>query len=266
MRRFALITLLLLPLVWAAARPLGQKNASSAEASGSSYLGVAVMGIDDNIANELQLHDEQGALVRWVADGSPASRAGIKRDDIILQFNGKAVKDASDLGRFVHEVAPGRKAKLKINRDGKIVTVPVTLAALRSPSAPVASNSIRLDLAAPDFFTSDMPLPALLWRNNVLGIEYEGIDAQLAAYFGVKQGLLVRYVLDRSAGEAAGLKAGDVLVKVASRPCVNPRDVGAAIRSHADQGKPITLEIVRDRKLRTLAVTVENMRQQATPE
>ena len=261
MRRFVLITLLLLPLVGAEARPPAQKSAS-----GSSYLGVAVVQIDDAIANELQLQNEQGALVRWVANGSPASRAGIKPGDIILQFNGKEINDASDLGRFVHEIAPGRKAKLKIDREGKMVTVAVTIAGLRSPSAPAVSNSIRLDLAAPDFFTSDMPLPALLWRNNVLGIEYESIDAQLASYFGVKQGLLVRYVLDGSSGAAAGLKAGDVLVKVASRPCVNARDVGAAIRSYGNQAKPITIEIVRNRKPRTLAVPVENIRRQAIPE
>jgi serine protease Do len=51
------------------------------------------------------------------------------------------------------------------------------------------------------------------WHNNPLGIDYENLDSQIAEYFGVKQGLLVRYVRHSSVAEKAGLKAGDVVVK-----------------------------------------------------
>lgn len=243
-----------------------QPSASTAGPIGTSYLGVAVEPLDEEIANELRLPDGQGVLVRWVANGSPASKAGIKPNDIIVQFNGHDLNEVADLGRFVHEAPPGRKAKLKIFRDGKLLTTSITLSALRSPSVPPSGNSIRLDLAAPDFFTSDMPLPALLWRSNVLGIEYESIDAQLAAYFGVKQGLLVRYVLDRSPAQQAGVRAGDVLVEVARQQCASARDVGWAIRNRANPGKPVELEIVRDRKSHKFTVNLQGARNQALPE
>jgi serine protease Do len=277
MRSIAVLTSLL--LLCAATQPLrshpaihpvsaqedSEQDVSSNGYANSSYLGVAVVPLNDEMLSELKLRDGQGALVRWVAEGSPASKAGVRPNDIILQFNGHDINDVSDLGRLVHQAPPGRKAKLRMIRDGKVMTIAVTPVALRAPSAP-AGNSIRLDLAAPDFFTSDMPLPALFWRSNFLGIEYESIDAQLAAFFGVKQGLLVRYVLERSAAQAAGLRAGDVLVKVANRQCVNPRDVGQALRNRANPGKPIPLEIVRDGKTRTLVLNTAETRNQPSPE
>lgn len=277
MRSIAVLSLFL--LLSAATQPLrsqatvrpvsaqddSEQNGVSSNVS-SSYLGVAVVPLDDEMSSELKLRDGQGALVRWVAEGSPASKAGIRPNDIILQFNGHDINDVSDLGRFVHQASPGRKAKLRMIRDGKAVTILVTPGTLRAPSAPVPGSSIRLDLAAPDFFTSDMPLPALFWRSNFLGIEYESIDSQLAGFFGVKHGLLVRYVLDRSAAQASGLRAGDVLVKVANRQCASPRDIGQAIRNRANPDKPIPLEIVRDHKTRALVLNLPETRNQPSPE
>jgi serine protease Do len=92
----------------------------------------------------------------------------------------------------------------------------------------------------------------------MLGIEAESVDSQLAEYFGVKEGVLVRSVLKASAAEKAGLKAGDVITKVDTAKVSSPREITNAIRSK--QGGTFPLTLVRDRKEMTLNVTLDQAR------
>jgi S1-C subfamily serine protease len=87
----------------------------------------------------------------------------------------------------------------------------------------------------------------------MLGMECEPLSAQLAQYFGVKGGVLVRSVQPGSPAESAGLRAGDVISAIAGQRLMNAQDVGSCLRSHAT-GDVIPLSVTRDRKMITLNV------------
>ena len=100
----------------------------------------------------------------------------------------------------------------------------------------------------------DVPSPLLLWRSSMLGIECEGVDSQLAAYFGVQRGVLVRFVLDDSSAKKAGIRAGDVITSVGGRQVATPRDITAALRLDRRDKRKIPIVMIRNHKDLTLHV------------
>ena len=107
----------------------------------------------------------------------------------------------------------------------------------------------------------DIPSMVTLVRSSALGLEEETLpaDGQLADFFGVKEGVLVRSVTHESPAEKAGLKAGDVIVKVGDSKVSTSRDVATALRAaRPDRGVPVT--VVRNKKEVALSVTLEDRR------
>jgi serine protease Do len=104
----------------------------------------------------------------------------------------------------------------------------------------------------------DLPHVYMGARSAVLGIEGESLDrqAQFADFLGVKDGVLVKSVIRNSAAEKAGIKAGDVIVKVDDRAVDSPREISSALRQ-AGSKKTVTVTLVRNKKEMQLPVTVE---------
>jgi serine protease Do len=223
---------------------------------GGSYLGVGFVDIDADRAAALKLGDARGVEVTKVEQGSPAAAAGIKAGDVLLTYNGENILGAQQLVRMVQETPQGRKIRVEYWRDGKTQNVIVTLTAPRVRGLEDFPNDV---VVSPEFshlrtlVMPDIPNTLLVWKSPVLGIECEGVDSQLAQYFGVKQGVLVRSVRKGSAADKAGLKAGDVLTTIGGENVATPRDVTSFLRMH-DSGKPITLALMRDHKELTLNI------------
>ena len=95
------------------------------------------------------------------------------------------------------------------------------------------------------------------WRSSVAGIEAESLDSQLAEYFGVKEGVLVRSVVRGSAAEKSGLRAGDVIVKVDDTRISNPREISTTIRANRSK-QTLPVQVVRDKRELTLQLPVED--------
>jgi S1-C subfamily serine protease len=98
----------------------------------------------------------------------------------------------------------------------------------------------------------------MTWQNPVLGIEGESLrsEEQLADFFGVKEGVLVKSVRKNSAAEKAGLKAGDVVVKVDDSTVATPQEITRALRALGSK-KTFTVTVVRNKKEMPLTVTME---------
>lgn len=232
------------------------------------YLGLAVSALNEDVAHELGASDATGALVRGVQEGSPAAKAGLQPNDIITELNGKPLNTAAELGSLVSELRPGRKVHLNVMRNGKMLHLTAILGA--RPAPPPIEGGTRIDLPSSEYFFPDMPSPALRWRSSVLGVEYEGVDSQLAEFFGVKHGVLVRFVRPGSVAQIAGLRAGDILIKVDEKSIAGPRELAMALQDHQSGDRTLPVEIMRDRKQRTLTLKLgaDDMRapwKQATP-
>ena len=220
---------------------------------GSSYLGVGVAEVDAERAKALNFKEERGAEVKSVDEDSPASKAGVKVNDVILEYNGQRVEGAEQLIRLVAETPVGRQAKLLVSRNGAAQTL---TAAIGSRPRGLVWNGGEFKFNMPEIRIPDMPRMVQSLQSRSLGVESEPLNSQLAEYFGVKEGVLVRSVIKGSAADKAGLKAGDVITKIGDKKVGSPKDISNALRS-TTPGKAFPVTVTRDRKETTVNATIE---------
>jgi serine protease Do len=222
----------------------------------SSFLGVGVAEVDTEQAKELKLKEERGVEVKNVEDDSPAGKAGVKVGDVVLDYNGQRVEGAEQFVRLVRETPVGRQVKLLISRNGSTQTLTATIGS-RSVSAVFTKElgDFEKEMKNLGSRMPDLPRPTMTMQSRALGVESESVGSQLAEYFGVKEGVLVRSVLHGSAAEKAGIKAGDVITKVGDRKVTNPSEISAALR--ALSGKSVSITLTRSQKEMTVNVTLD---------
>lgn len=232
--------------------------------SGRSFLGVGVAEIDTERAKTLKLQEERGVEITKVVEDSPAAKAGLKAGDVVLEYNNQRVVGTEQFVRLVRETPVGRTVRLVVNRDGATQTITATIGS-RKGRAIVVTPKVDVDRLKRDleelrkFRMPDIPKAFMSWRTTVLGVEAESIESQLAEFFGVEEGVLVRSVMKDSPAEKAGLKAGDVIVKVDDKKVATPRDVSNIIRS-AREKKTFPITVVRNRSEMTVSVTLDDER------
>jgi serine protease Do len=217
----------------------------------AGYLGVRLGDIDAERAKALKLPEEGGVEIKAVQEGSPSDKAGIQPGDVLLTYSGEPLLGSQQLARLVRETPPGRHVKVQYWRAGKKESTVIVV----GTGGPAGMNAVpgwpRPDWPPP---VIDFPSPLLVWRNSAVGIEFERVDSQLAAFFGVKSGVLVRSVQHGSPGEKAGLKAGDVIFSVAEQPLTSEHDFSALLRQ---RGAAVPLSVMRDHKRLDLTINLQ---------
>jgi serine protease Do len=223
-----------------------------------SYLGVGWRDVSPEMAKALKLPETAGVWVTKLAPNSPAAAAGIKEGDVVMQFNGQRVEGGEQIARMVRETAAGKEVKLQIYRDGapQIITAKIVL----HPAMVIQGELVPIQPRTQVFqgFSQDVPLNRMSWGIGVLGAELESLEGQLAEFMGVKDGVLVRSVVRGLAAERAGLKAGDVILRVGDAKVTTPADVSGRIR--AGRGQSATLTVLRDRREINLTVALDGNR------
>jgi serine protease Do len=174
------------------------------------WLGVRIQPVTEELAEGLGLKEAKGAVVSDLTEQSPAQAAGIKSGDTILNFNGLPIKDARELSRAVAGVKPGAKADVELIRDGKSMTLAVTIGTMPSEPGKVA-------MAAEDKGL------------NLSGFGLEVTPADDGA--GVK----VTSVVPGSSAAETGIRVGDVILEVAGREVNAASDVTAALKADASK-------------------------------
>jgi serine protease Do len=239
-----------------------------ASVHGGSYLGIGVAEIDAERAKTLSLPEERGVEITRVEDEGPAAKAGLKVGDVILEFNGQKVEGTEQFIRLVRETPAGREEKVVVSRGGSIETITMRTGARRGPAA-LGAEGMQLLLPRAEFFGPDAPdlhMPDIAksymgWRSPALGIEGESLQSQLARFFGVTQGVLVRSVLSGTPAERSGIRAGDVILRINEQQISTPREISSALRSAASAGKKtVTVNLMRERKELSVNVTLDEER------
>ncbi|HUS04944.1 MAG TPA: PDZ domain-containing protein [Bryobacteraceae bacterium] len=223
-----------------------------------SFLGVGVAEIDAERAKALNLKEERGVEVTRVEQDGPAARGGLKIGDVVLDYNGQRVEGLQQFMRMVHETPAGREVKLSVTRGGSPQTLIVKTAARKGPVARLGDMHMEFpDFAMPNMQFPDLPHVTMSWRNRLLGIEAEPVESQLAQYFGVKEGVLIRSVMKNSGAEKAGLRAGDVIVRLGDNKITSPREVSNALRA-AKNKRAVSVVLVREKREMTVSVPIED--------
>lgn len=229
--------------------------------AGGAFLGVGLEEVDAPDMARLKLPEERGARVASVETGSPAEKAGLQKDDVIVRFGGESVQSASQLVRMVRETPAGRKVALEVYRSGTVQKLSATLAERKGAHRELVFEGGPADIVIPH--APDVPkAPVFRWkgeggrqmlwlgeRPRKLGLEYQEIGEQLARYFKLSgdHGILVTSVEPSGPAEKAGVKAGDVLVSVDGTKIADAATLDTAVR-RIEPGKEIVVTVLREGK------------------
>jgi serine protease Do len=257
---------------------------------GGSFLGVHAEDINKENMARYGMREARGVGITEVIKDSPAEKAGLRKDDVIVRFEGDSVTSVRKLTRLVSEVAPDQTVRLAISRSGGEQEVSVTIAKRDNKM-----NAFRLEgfeglknleglkglknLEGMDklkelhkMFPPDGTPGAKPWKwegpmggedgmvfslgnHRRIGISTMHLTKQLADYFGIAdgKGVLVTAVTEDSPAAKAGLKAGDVITAIDGEKVDGAGDLSRAINKKKDGD--VTLTIVRNKNQRTITVT-----------
>jgi len=223
---------------------------------------MVLAGRGAEIGVQINEGKDGGVIVEEVRPDSPAEKAGLKRSDVIVEFDGERVRSARQFGRLVQETPPGRTVKTVVMRDGRRQELQVTP---REGGSVLGRGSFNGDLyreRMPELdMLRDLPrgfsfnLPPDLLSDRRLGVTVDELTDQLAEYFGAKDGLLVTSVADGSAASRAGLRAGDVITSIDGREVRYRADIARVLRDSREE--EIKIGIVRDKRESSVTAKIE---------
>ena len=245
---------------------------------------MSLVDLDPETATRLHLKDTHGALVASIDRDAPAAAAGLRPHDVIVEASGHKVDSVEALRRRLRGTTAGTTLLLRISREGAEQSIPVRLGDeseieerawnqhFHTPEAGSTAADPGTDTPEPGRVPGAGPSAAFapptgnpghvagfLGRFSLnslyTGADFDPLSTQLADYFGVHDGtgLLVRTVNENSPAWQAGLRAGDVVLRVNSQPVVSREDWTKQIR--ANRGRPVQLSVMRNRREQTLAMS-----------
>jgi|WetSurMetagenome_2_1015567.scaffolds.fasta_scaffold25673_1 predicted metalloprotease with PDZ domain len=221
----------------------GTRNKERIKSAG--WIGIMVRDVSEKMARKANLASEEGAFVVKVFENSPADSAGIQEGDVIIEFNEKKLFDSNDLAKIVCRTLPETKVSIMFIRNGEKKTVHVLVGKKKEPRQWT--------------FGEILPMPDLhvFTGYHILGLHLLTLNEQLGEYFGAPQneGVLIEEVERKSAAEKAGLKAGDIIIRVGNKTI----DVVEKIRKELqkyDEGDMVEFEILRKSTKKTVKVEI----------
>jgi serine protease Do len=235
---------------------------------GGGWLGVEIGEVTPEKGKELKLSSERGVVVGEVEPDSPAAKAGLKANDVITQYDGQTVEGTVQFRRLVHETPPGRTVTFAIWRDGASQNLSVEIGDrgaffekggngnMEYWARPHAFPMPRVEVHG--FGPDEMGMGMMDPHTPILGINAEDLSGQLGGYFGAPdgKGVLVREVRAGTPAEKAGLKAGDVIIKLDGKPVRTLAELREGLRN-ASGDKPVSIGIIRKGSEMSVSATVE---------
>jgi serine protease Do len=241
--------------------------------SGDGFLGVYAENISRENMGRYHVSTVRGVGITRVVKDSPAEKAGLRKDDVILRLDGENVSSVRKLNRLVSEMAPDQSVRVSFSRAGAEQEVTATVGkrsnqSFASDMFPEGSTVWKWEGADPKTFKWEGPLlnRGDLFDNNGgfsfslsnsrrIGVSTMQLTKQLADYFGIAggKGVLVTAVTEDGPAAKAGVKAGDVITAVDGEAVDSSGDISRVINSKKEGD--VTLTIVRNKSQQTIRVT-----------
>ncbi|MEO0224900.1 MAG: Do family serine endopeptidase [candidate division WOR-3 bacterium] len=193
------------------------------------YLGIRIQDLTPELAQAMGLKEEGGAVVNQVIKGEAADKAGIKEGDVIVEVDGKKVKDANDLRLYIGSLPPGKEVQLKIYRDKKFLTLKVKLG--KMPEQLSQAPSIEEESQETSKTSSWLGMTVIERDNNVVVVS----SKDKAFEMGIREGDIIR-------------KIGDVEIN-------SLNDFEDAKKKYEKSDKPVLIVVEKDGVKRFLAIT-----------
>ena len=195
------------------------------------YLGVSVRELNAEIAARLGVKKDAGVVIGAVAANSPAAKAGLKLGDVLASLDDQPLKDLNALPVLVAKLKPNQEIKIAYWRDGKLLLVNVTIDELRDDAVRAGDSSA--------------PTPPVAMSG--LGLTVADLTPETAGKLGLpkgQRGVIIAVAEKGSASELAGLKVGQVIIKVDRTPVGTAKEFQAAL-SVANRERGALLQILR---------------------
>jgi Do/DeqQ family serine protease len=194
-----------------------------------AWLGVSLDPLTPDVADMLGIPNQKGVVITQVHKGMPAEKAGLRRNDVIVEYDGDPVVDVTKFRLRVADTPPGKRAAMVVVRDGKRMPVSVTLSE-RTPEL-VAAAAQRPEAAQPE---------------GLAGLAVRDLTSEEASEAQVKAGILVTEVQDGSPADVAGIASGDIVEEVGGKPASSVGEFGRLLRAARAAHKPAILLVNRD--------------------
>ena len=213
------------------------------------WLGVRIQSVTDELAEGLELGKVHGALVAEVTPSGPAEKAGIKARDVIIEFDGRPVRDMKDLPRIVADTPIGKKVAVKLIRDGKPLDITAEVGRLEDGEKLVAAQG-----------------PTGLETNEAkaLGMTLSILSDEQRRKFNVDadlKGVVVTAVEPGGPAAEKRIEPGDVITEAGRKPVTNPGDVPAQVKDAENSKKNSVLLYVakggKQSDMRFIAVKIK---------
>ena len=238
---------------------------------GGGYLGVYAENINNENMVRYRINQVRGVGVTQVVKDSPAEKAGIRKDDVIVRIDGENVNSVRKLNRLISEMAPDHSVRVTVSRGGAEQELTATIGK-RNNSSLVRDlfsgepGTWKWQGTAPRMFKWEGPvmdrdfpdlgdMSMFLQNSRRIGVSTMQLTTQLADYFGVTggKGVLVTAVTDDGPAAKAGVRAGDVITAVDGEAVDSPGDISRVI-SRKKEGD-VTLTLIRNKSQQTIRVT-----------
>lgn len=201
------------------------------------WLGVTVQALNEDLADSFGLEKPEGALVNEVVEDSPADKAGLKRGDIILTYDGKPVDELNDLPRLVAVTPVDKSVKVEIFRDGKKREVKVKIG--------------KLDDGGEGRVAGEKD-------GGALGITASTVTPELKQRYGLEgeEGILITGIDPEGPAAEANLRVGDLILEADGKEITSVKDFEGVVGKKS-AGKVVRLLIQRKATLLYTTVTLE---------
>ncbi|MFA5423215.1 MAG: Do family serine endopeptidase [Phycisphaerae bacterium] len=202
------------------------------------YLGISLQDLTPELAENFGLKQSEGAIVTSVVDDSPAAKADVKFEDVIVEFQGKPVTDSRDLMKRVALLTPGTKVELVVVRNEKRETIEVELG----------------ERPKPDEMRGTDEAPATVYD---LGFEVQNLTSDMAERLGVEgtRGVVVVDVRRGSPADLSGIEAGLVITKVGKVDIANTKEFYSEIKK-VKKGETVVLLVTDGQQRRFVTLEV----------
>ncbi len=195
------------------------------------FLGVEPGELTPDLAESYGVTPDAGVVVQNLVDDSPASRAGIRRGDIITAFDGSHVKDVTSFRLKVADTPVDKRVQVSLMRDGKKFEVPVTLANRDVMLAQATGRGSRdSDDGTTQGGSNSSGIGASVRQLNDREREALGPRVHAVVVTGVEEG---------SEAEEAGIEEGSLILEANGRDVEAPADLAAAVRQARASGRPL---------------------------
>lgn len=191
------------------------------------WLGVSIQDVDRNLAESFGLDRPRGALIAQVGRDSPAERAGLQPGDVITAFDGEPIETSADLPHVVGLIAPGTRVEAFIVREGEEQAIGVEVGGL------AADEVARVEAGA----AADGSI-------TLLGMRIAEAEPAVLSELGLSGGVVIREVALNSPAEEAGVRSGDILTRLGSRPISRVEDLESAAEELAP-GRSVPARLIR---------------------